>query len=168
MKKLQSLRAHLINAIPGLAANPDKLLTFIEDGTIEFHRGQTLSHQYSVPVKILLMDHSGDLDTVIIPLLQWLSHYQPNLQPSEAVRFQAELLTNQSWDLAIDVTLTERVVVLVDCAAGRIDAEHRMPEFPIDACPATHWQLYLRNADVDPGYTLIAEWGDTPEEPPGD
>lgn len=160
MKKLEFLRTHLINSIPGLKANPDKLLTFIEDGRIEFHRGLNLSHQYSVPARIVLTDYSGDIDVVMIPLLQWLSHYQPDLAPEEAIQFQAELLNNRAWDLAIDVTLTERVVVLVDCAAGKITSEHRMPEFPVEACPATDWELWIRDEETEENYSLAASWSE--------
>jgi hypothetical protein len=158
MKKLESLRSHLINSVPGLKKNPDRLLAFIEDGSIEFHRGQHLSHQYTVPARIILTDFSGDTDSVIIPLLQWLSHYQPDLKPDEAVRFQAELLSNRAWDLSIEVTLTERVVALVDCAAGKITAEHRAPEFPIESCPSKNWELYIRDSDTEDDYQLIAQW----------
>lgn len=160
MKKLHALRTHLLNSVPKLKGNPERLLTFIEDGTIEFHRGEHLSHQYSVPARIVLTDHSGDIDAVIIPLLQWLSHYQPDLNPEEAVRFQAELLSNNAWDLAIDVTLTERVVALVDCTLGTITAEHRMPEFPIEACASKNWELYIRDAEAEEDYTLAAEWSE--------
>ncbi|MDI5893082.1 phage tail protein [Halomonas rhizosphaerae] len=158
MKKLHSLRAYLLERIPGLKRNPDRLLTFIEDGSIEFHCGAHLSHQYRVPVRVVLTDHAGELDTVIIPLLQWLSRYQPDLVPEEAVSFQAELLDNQRWDLAIDVTLTERVVALVDCDAGTIHVDHRQPEFEIDPCAAGNWQLYIRDVDDSEEYDLVAEW----------
>ncbi len=136
MRKLQSLREHLVASVPGIRGNPDKLLTFIEDGAIQFHRGEHLSHQYRIPVKIVLTDQSGDIDTVMIPLLQWLSHYQPDLDPDEAVRFQAELLDSRSWELAIEVKLTERVVAKVNCETGRIESQPRMPEYHIEACPA--------------------------------
>lgn len=158
MKKLHSLRAYLLERIPGLKRDPDRFLTFIEDGTIEFHRGAHLSHQYRVPVRIVLTDHAGELDTVIIPLLQWLGRYQPDLVPEEAVSFQAELLSNNAWDLAIDVTLTERVVALVDCDAGTIHVDHRQPEFEIDPCAASSWQLYIRDTDATEDHTLAAEW----------
>mgnify|MGYP001202322427 CR=1 FL=1 len=162
MRKLHSLREHLVKSVPGIRGNPERLLTFIEDGAIAFQRGESLSHQYRIPVKIVLTDQSADIDTVMIPLLQWLSHYQPDLDPDEAVRFQAELLTDQSWDLAIEVTLTERVVARVNCATGMIESEHRIPEYPIETCPATHWQLHTKAPGSDE-YEIAAEW-DSPGE----
>ncbi|UYF99330.1 phage tail protein [Halomonas sp. GD1P12] len=157
MIKLQSLRQHLLGAVAELRRNPECLHTFVNDGRIKFARGQNLSHQYTVDAQILITDYTGSLDTVMIPLLQWLNTYQPDLPEDEAVQIEAEILNNTHWDLALTVRLTERVVAKVDCDTGRIDTEHRMPAYPVDACPAKRWQLNIKhpgNAD----YTLEAEW----------
>ena len=157
MIKLQSLRQHLLNAVPELARNPEQLHTFVNDGKIKFARGQNLSHQYTVDAQIVITDYSGSLDTVMVPLLQWLNSYQPDLDPDEAVQLEAEILNNTSWDLAITVRLTERVVAKVNCETGRIDSEHRMPEYPIDACPSKSWQLYVKGPS-DAEHVLKSEW----------
>lgn len=157
MIKLQHLRDHLLNAVPDLARNPEKLHTFANDGKVTFARGTHLSHQYTLDAQILITDYSGTLDTVMIPLLQWLNHYQPDLDMDDAVQLEAEILDHQRWDLALTVRLTERVVAKVDCDTGRINAEHRLPEFPLDACPAEHWQLYIKGPHRD-AYELKAEW----------
>lgn len=157
MIKLQSLRHHLLNAVPELKRNPEQLHTFVNDGKIKFARGQNLSHQYTVDAQIIITDYSGSLDTVMIPLLQWLNTYQPDLVEDEAVQIEAEILSNTHWDLALTVRLTERVVAKVNCETGDIDAHHRMPEYPADACPAKSWQLNIKH----PGsydYTLEAAW----------
>lgn len=165
MRKLALLRAHLVAAVPGLARDPDRLLTFVESGSIEFHRSGSqphqapaaYSHQYTAPVRLELRDYTGELDAIIVPLLQWLSHYQPDLDPTAAVTFDAEIIDAKTVDLSITVTLTERVVAPVDCATGRIEAEHRLPEYPVDACPAKHWSLYLRGPE-HPDPHLLTEW----------
>ncbi|MCE7521155.1 phage tail protein [Halomonas titanicae] len=72
MIKLQSLRQHLLASIPELKRNPEQLHTFVNDGKIKFARGTNLSHQYTVDAQIIITDYSGSLDTVMIPLLQWL------------------------------------------------------------------------------------------------
>lgn len=158
MKKLELLRQHLINRIPGLKKSPERLLTFIERGTIECHRGETLSHEYSMPVRIVLTDYSDEIDAVMIPLLQWLCHYQPDLDPQQAINFDAEILSNNAFDLALEVRLTERVIAKVDCEQGRIISEHRTPEFPVDACPATSWEVFLKDHSAENDYRLIAQW----------
>ena len=160
MIKLQSLRQHLLNAVPELKRNPEQLHTFVNDGKVKFARGTNLSHQYTVDAQIVITDYSGSLDTVMIPLLQWLNTYQPDLVIDEAVTLEAEILSNTHWDLALTVQLTERVVAKVDCQTGRINADHRMPEYPADACPAEHWQLYIKGPHRD-AYELKAEWSST-------
>lgn len=157
MKKLQSLRAHLLAAVPELKQNPERLLTFVQDGSLRFHRGQHLSHEYHIDAQLVVTDYSGSLDTLMIPLLQWLSHYEPNLDPEQALRLEAEVLSHHAWDIALTVRLTERVVALVDCETGSIKAEHRMPEYPIEACPAKHWRLYVQGPHDDE-YLLKSEW----------
>lgn len=157
MIKLQALRQHLLNAVPDLKRGPEKLLTFVQDGGIAFARGQHLSHEYRVDAQIIVTDYRGSLDTLMIPLLQWLSRYQPDLDPDEAVRLEAEILSNNAWDLALTVRLTERVIALVDCDAGTINAEHRMPAYPIEACPALSWSLNVKGpGDVD--YQQASQW----------
>ena len=44
----------------------------------------------SPPARIVVTDYSGGIDKVIIPLVNWLSIYEPDLRPDEAVRFDAE------------------------------------------------------------------------------
>lgn len=157
MIKLQALRQHLLNAVPDLKRGPEKLLTFVQDGGIAFARGQHLSHEYRVDAQIIVTDYRGSLDTLMIPLLQWLSRYQPDLDPDEAVRLEAEILSNNAWDLALTVRLTERVIALVDCDAGTISAEHRMPAYPIEACPALSWSLNVKGPG-DADYQQASQW----------
>ena len=161
MIKLQSLRQHLLASVPELQRNPEQLHTFVNDGKIKFSRGTNLSHEYRVDAQIIITDYSGSLDTVMIPLLQWLNSYEPDLVPDEAVQVEAEILNNTHWDLALTVRLTERVVALVNCETGSIDAQHRMPESPADASPATSWQLNIKHPGDD-DYTQEAAW-DSPQ-----
>lgn len=161
MIKLHSLRQHLLSAVPELKRNPEQLHTFVNDGKVKFSRGQNLSHQYAVDAQIIITDYSGSLDTVMVPLLQWLNTYQPDLIEDEAVQLEAEILNNTHWDLALTVRLTERVVAKVDCDTGSINAEHRMPEYPVDACPARHWQLFVKGPS-DAEHQLKSEW-ESPE-----
>ncbi|MDN7131779.1 phage tail protein [Halomonas sp. MC140] len=160
MKKLHLLRAHLINAVPALANDPERLLTFVEEGSIEFRRGPNLTHEYQFTAQLVLTDFSADLDTLMVPLLHWLAEYQPDADPNEAVSFEAEILSHKSVDVALRVKLTERVLAKVECATGRIKVDHALPRFPTSGCPATHWQLLIRDSEVDADYTLVAEWGD--------
>lgn len=161
MNKLHLLRTHLIGAVPTLARDPDRLLTFVEEGSVEFRRGRDLTHEYRYAAQLVLTDFADELDTVMIPLLQWLAEYQPDVDPGEAVSFEAEILNNRSVDLALRVRLTERVIAKVDCEAGTIRVDRALPRFALDACPVSqHWQLLMRDTNTEAGYSLAAEWGE--------
>ncbi|MBE0404595.1 phage tail protein [Halomonas citrativorans] len=158
MKKLHLLRTHLINAVPALARDPERLLTFVEEGSIEFRRGPNLTHEYQFTAQLVLTDFSADLDTLIVPLLQWLAEYQPDADPAQAISFEAEILSHKSVDVALRVKLTERVLAKVDCDAGRIKVDHVLARFEATGCPAPRWQLLIRDSAADADYTLAAEW----------
>lgn len=159
MKKLHLLRTHLISAVPTLARDPERLLTFVEEGSIEFRRGPNLTHEYQFTAQLVLTDFAADLDTIMVPLLQWLAEYQPDADPSDAVSFEAEVLSHKSVDVALRVKLTERVLAKVDCDSGEIRVDHALPRFDTTGCPATRWQLLIRDSGVEADYTLVAEWG---------
>lgn len=138
MKKLEDLRGHLLANVPGLKRNPDKLLTFIEDGSIEFWSGPNLSHAYAIPVQIIVTDYAGNVDELILPILSWLKVREPGHDPMNTIRFEAELLNNNSYDIAITVNVTERVIVKATEAG--LDVEHVLPEAPMEM-DATEWEL---------------------------
>ena len=85
MKKLQSLRDHLLKAIPELAQNPDRILVFADNGNVR----STLAN---------------GLD-----------------KANEAIKFEAEIKTNDKVDLGIELALTERVIVKRDGGNLSID-----------------------------------------------
>jgi len=140
MKKLEDLRGHLLANVPGLKRNPDKLLTFIEDGSIEFWPGQNLSHAYAIPIQIIVTDYAGNVDDLVLPILSWLQVREPGHDPMNTIRFEAELLNNNSYDIAITVNVTERVIVKATEAG--LDVEHVLPEAPMEI-EATEWEIIM-------------------------
>ncbi|MCM2131469.1 phage tail protein [Larsenimonas rhizosphaerae] len=158
MKKLTVLRQYLLDAIPHLQRDPGNLLTFVEDGTIEFAPGPNLSHGYTFTAQIVLTDFADDIDTVMIPLLDWLAVYQPDLTPAEALKFEAEILNNEAVDLALRIQLTERVVAKKDCDTGHINISHRMPRFDVDTCGPRRWQLLSKSHKGDSEYQHLSDY----------
>ncbi len=152
MEKLQSLRAHLLASVPCLATDPERLQMFVENGTIEFWRGANLSHNYRAAVRLIILDWVGSIDPILVPLLAWMAHYEPDCNPQEAITFEAELLGFNTMDLSLRVWLKERVVAIPDAITGRIEIEHRQPEFPADG-PVFRgtWELWSRGE-------MLATW----------
>ncbi|OEY67463.1 phage tail protein [Marinobacter sp. X15-166B] len=140
MRKLEDLRRHVLANVPKLKRNPDKLLTFIEDGNIEFWQGPNLSHSYAIPIQLIVTDYAGSVDDIVIPVLSWLKVREPGLDPMNTVRFEAELLNNNSYDIAITVNITERVIVTA--TADGLDIEHVLPKPPMEM-DATEWEIIM-------------------------
>ncbi|MFG9064115.1 phage tail protein [Pseudomonas aeruginosa] len=116
MNKPSALRAHLLAAVPELHKNPDRLLVFIDNGTIRSTAAPGLSFEYSYTLNVILTDYAGHPDAVAIPLLAWLLVNQPELltnleKGKTAIAFEADVLDNSKVDLSLKLPLTERVIV---------------------------------------------------------
>jgi hypothetical protein len=132
MYKPASLRAHLLNNVPGL--KPDTLHTFIESGHIEATASTSMSFVYSYTMNVVLTDYSSNADAVIIPTLTWLREHQPELFLStelmaRSFKFEADILSHETYDLGIKLELSERVTVHRE---GRIVKVQHHGEPPLD------------------------------------
>ncbi len=155
MNKPESLRAHLLAAIPELKRNPDRLLVFIDNGSLRSTAAPDLSFEYSYTLNLILTEFAGHPDAVAIPLFAWVLVNQRELMENQekgrdAIKFEADILDNSKVDLSITLPLTERVIVKQQ-ADGTLDVDH--PEEPQlePYYPAGHWQLYAKGM-------LLAEW----------
>lgn len=159
MLKLADLRQHLAAAVPTLARDPEKFLVLASAGRITSTGTASLSFEYAYTAQLYALDYAGHADAVIVPLLAWAKRNQPELFANpdrwpQGIRFTAEYLTTDTIDLAVEIDLTERVVVGPRAGAqpGALQAEH-LPEPPqIGAVlQAEHWTLWLKDE-------FLAEW----------
>jgi hypothetical protein len=161
MKKPDSLRKHLLAAVPELRNNPDCLLVFIDNGTVRSTAAIGLSFEYAYTLNVILTDFAGHPDALMIPLLAWLITHQHELlanleKGKEAIRFEADVLDNSKVDLSIELALTERVIVKKQ-QDGTLQVTH--PDEPQlePFLPAGDWKLYA-------GADLLAEWQSVAQE----
>lgn len=127
MKKPESLRKALIAAVPTLKRNPDKLLIFIESGTIACTGAPSLSFEYRFALNAIVTDFAGSADQIIVPTLAWIRDNQPELMLNpdhmkDGIKFEAEILNSTTLDLSIKLLLTERVGV--NEAGGKTTITH--------------------------------------------
>lgn len=159
MNKPESLRAHLLASVAELKHNPDRLLVFIDNGTIRSTAAPGLSFEYSYTLNLILTDFAGHPDAVAIPLLAWVMANQreiiENLEVGkDAIAFEADILDNSKVDLSIKLPLTERVIVKqIDATTLQVDHPEEPQLDPF--LPAGPWQLF-GNGD------LLAEWDSLP------
>ncbi|MFX5195241.1 phage tail protein, partial [Acinetobacter baumannii] len=95
---------------------PDRILIFVDDGAVRSTLANGLSFEYAYTLTMILTDYAGDLAAVSIPLLDWVRMNQSNLMANldnvkSGIKFEAEILANDKVDLAIQLPLTERVIV---------------------------------------------------------
>jgi len=170
MRKLSALRAHVLAAVPQLARDPDRLLTFVVDGRIEYRRGPTLTHEYAGGVRLVITDYSGDPDAVIIPVLAWLNRYEPDLDPKTGIAFDIELIDHNTVDIELTIQLTERVIATVDNTTGQIRARHVVHDYGDEQPSASNeWQLLVASQHGNgEDYQPVARWPAQPAEPSDD
>lgn len=116
MNKPESLRAHLLATVADFKHDPDRLLIFIDNGKVRCTAANTLSFEYSFDLQIILTEFAGHPDSVMLPILGWLSVNQSELLESldkvkNGIQFEADILDKDKVDLSITLALTERVVV---------------------------------------------------------
>lgn len=136
MNKPASCRAVLEAALPYLVQDPDRLVMFIEQGHIASSLGGP-GFEYKYTLVIVLLDFNQHPDTVMLPLLQWLKANQPSLlqnpdSAKEAISFEAEILNHDSYDLRLQIKLSERVKVTINgsnCTADHL-SDPQLGEYP--------------------------------------
>lgn len=140
MDKIISLREHLLDRVPGLKNDPDRLLIFVGKGKV-ISNSVSLSFQYEYTVNVIITDFNGHADSVMIPVLAWYKRNQPDKIFPCALSFEAEILNHQSVDLSVDLDLTENVIVTQD-NEGNVSSHHHCPEPEIDT-RVTSWPAEL-------------------------
>lgn len=153
MKKPADLRAHLVLRVPSLAADPDTLHLFIERGAIASRLGGGMSFEYRYDLVMIVTDYADHADSLMIPLLAWISVNQPDLmqhpdRSEQAIKFEAELVAHDKVDLQITLALTESVVVTE--AGGTYTATHIAAPALDDLTGPTGWDLYIDGVQVEP------------------
>lgn len=116
MKKPESLRTHMLNAVMELQRDPERMLIFTDKGNIRCALANGLSFEYVYDLTFILTEYAGELDAIMIPLLDWVrinqSELLANLDKSkEAFKFETVLLDNHTVDFSLTLPLTERVIV---------------------------------------------------------
>ncbi|WP_323842957.1 phage tail protein [Moraxella sp. Pampa] len=116
MKKPNQLRSHLLQSLPVLAKNPDRLLIFVDEGRMVSTMANGLSFEYQYQLNIIITDFAEDMAAVSVALYAWLREHQSELMTNlnkakDGIKFVADILDNRKVDLSITLPLTERVIV---------------------------------------------------------
>lgn len=166
MLKLQSLRDFLAQCAPDLARDPENFIVYGDDGRLIASGTNSLSFEYRYTVYATLLGYAGHPDAIMVPLLAWCKANQPELfdnpaKRENAIRFAVAPQSASTYDLGIEIDLTERAIVTHDPDHDtRLHITH--PEEPgqvglqrfdgQDIQQLEKWELWLRNEQ------LLATW----------
>lgn len=128
MEKPASLRAALSAAVPELKKNPDKLAMYIIDGQVRAKK-HTLGHELRYRLNINIADFAGNINHLNLAVISWLQEHQPDIlgpgdAPDDAYVFEADIISNDSADVAIVLRLCEGIIAKLD-DAGKVP--HQLP-----------------------------------------
>lgn len=106
----------MITAVKELQRDPERMLIFTEKGNIRCTLANGLSFEYEYDLNFILTEYAGELDAVMIPLLDWIRVNQhdnlANLDRNkDAFKFETVILDNNTVDLSLTFPVTERVIV---------------------------------------------------------
>ncbi|MCX9038821.1 phage tail protein [Citrobacter portucalensis] len=135
MKKPDSLRCALNNAIPCLRNNPDRLMLYVDSGLVISTGVPKRGWEYRYTLNIIITDFSGDQDLLVAVINDWLLVNQPDALNNpelreQLFRFEVDFERNDLCDIAFFLSLTERVLVSVDGGNALVSAidEPQNPE----------------------------------------
>jgi hypothetical protein len=153
MKKPAALREYLTNSIPTIKNNPEQLQIFIDTGNLQARLETNLNFEYQYTLNLIMTDLAIHPNSVIVPLLAWLKHAQPDIRP-DAIKFESEIISHDQIDLSITLPLTERVLVEQN-EEGNFTTDHAgepVPEWNLPD-PATFVALFAKNELMTAGAT---------------
>lgn len=113
MKKIDTLRAALVAALPEFQGEPDRLRIWVENGSAQSRQTATLAFGFSYRLNLLLVETASDIALVTLPIFRWLRVNQPDLlAPSTTgFDFDVDVLDNGTCDILLQLDLTENVAV---------------------------------------------------------
>lgn len=116
MLKPQQLRKALTDSVPLLQRNPDSLNVFIDSGRVVSTLATSLSFEYQYRLNMVITDYTGDIDLLIVPMLEWLRVNEPDIMATKdkqqnGFTFKADVISDTASDISIDLQLTERVII---------------------------------------------------------
>lgn len=123
MKKANKLRQMITKHCDYLKTNPEKLHVFIDNGKVMMTNATSLSFEYQYTLNIIITDYNDNIDTIIVPIIAFLYiHQQESFGNDElredALTYEVDALDNHSFDISINIKLTERVLTLHDDKTG--------------------------------------------------
>jgi hypothetical protein len=150
MIKPNLLREMIVKHEPFFSQNPDRLEVFITKGNLIATGTQSASFLYQYQLDVLALDYPNPIDNLSIPILAWARKHQLDLllnpeRRKEGLRFDVDLLSNDTADILFSIPVSERVVVSRE--EGQLVATHidePVPEAPV----LGNWDILIQSEGI--------------------
>lgn len=152
MQKIDTLRAAIVQALPELAATPDRLRLWVERGSAQSRMTKTRGFSFTFQLNLLIIGMATDFAVLALAIFDWLRVNQPELLVPEAdgFAFEVDVLDNSSVDVLVTLKLTQAVAVNV-----KPDGSNSV-DYLAEQNPLWDDDLGLGGTDPIPGLTGIA------------
>nr|WP_272579386.1 phage tail protein [Providencia sp. PROV265] len=130
MLKPKLLREFIAKSDPFFQQNAEALEVYVTEGQVIATGTASNSFLYRYKLNVLAMDYPNPLDNLTLPVMKWVREQQPDLifnpdKREAGIRFDADILDNDTADILIVLQVTERVTV--DSSSGK-DVITHLPE----------------------------------------
>lgn len=150
MQKAYSLHRAVLDSVPELAHNPDRLMMYVDKGGVAV-RPQRMGFVYRYTVRLVVVDFIGHVDALLVPVLAWASVNEPVLfqspeQQASGLGFEADVTGQGMVDIEITLELSESVAVAA-AGEGEAVATHH-PEPACDFDEPNGWEAWAKGVRV--------------------
>jgi len=149
LNKIASLRQALIETNTYFATAPETLHVYAEEGTVHANLKPGLHFAYAYTIRVLVTDFPGHPDSLFVPLIGWVKRHQPDLLQNPAqensIRFEIELQSATTADIAISLPVSESVVV--KNLDGVLQGYHK-PDPVVEEFDEFTWNLYINGVHI--------------------
>ncbi|MNX91678.1 P2 phage tail completion protein R (GpR) [compost metagenome] len=129
--KPDSLKEALTKALDRahhISDNPDRLQIELLEGSVHALATAGLGFQYRYDVAVGVLDFTGELDEIMIPLLVWLKRWETSFflnhtQAEQGIRFERQVLDDEAANILFTLKLTEAVGF--EAVEGGFEVVHR-------------------------------------------
>lgn len=125
MKKAQSLYNYLLDCCPELKRDPSRIDMQVRSGAVIPRLGVNLGFEATYRLNIMVMGLTGHVFSVLFPVSVWLRTHQIDLlqdpqKAKDAISMEVDVLDPQTYDLSIEIPLTEAVDVIPEGAGHKM------------------------------------------------
>lgn len=162
MNKPKLLREYILNALPDLPQDQDRLTIVADQGSMRSLMTGSFSFEMSYKLEILITECVIEPEIIALVLFTWIQQHQSELMTNhekskQAITFESEIIDNTKSDIYFSIPLTERIIVKKN-DDGKLELSY--PEEPqyTEFLPMTNFEV-IKNGEVLASWQSVEKQG---------